>query len=168
LGHSLVQCQCPSGAQSVPSIIAFSPSPLPLASVHHLRVDRNERRRIILQQRIRVQPDDQGRLILDTIAPTPASALVTGGRVSIAALLPWEDEDVKPQILTGDGETTQGFEFEQGRVKQRPWVAWHWKNDPVFRLAWPLRLRWDSKVAGETGSNRLSRRFSPSKINLCM
>ncbi|HWM62579.1 MAG TPA: hypothetical protein VNP96_01160 [Solirubrobacterales bacterium] len=104
--------------------------------VGRTKIRPNERRRIILQQRIRVQPDDQGRLILDTIAPTPASTLAAGGRVSVVALLPWEDDDVKPQILTGDGETTQGFEFEQGRIKQRLWVAWHWKNDPVFRLAW--------------------------------
>jgi hypothetical protein len=112
-----------------------------LAKAERIKVGRtkirpNERRRIILEQRIRVLPDDQGRFVLDTIAPSPASSLVTGGRVSIVALFPWEDEDVKPQILTGEAETTLGFEFESGRIKQRQWVAWHWRNDPVFRLAW--------------------------------
>jgi hypothetical protein len=104
--------------------------------VGRTKIRPNEQRRIILQQRLRVLPDDQGRFILDTIAPTPASTLARGGRVSVVALLPWEDKDVKPQILTGDGETTQAFQFETGRVKKRPWVAWRWPNDPVFRLAW--------------------------------
>lgn len=104
--------------------------------VGRTKIRPQESRRIILQQRLRVRPDDEGRLVLDTIAPAPASTLATGGRVSVVALLPWEDEDVKPQILTGEGQTTEGFEFEQNRVKQRPWVAWHWRNDPIFRLAW--------------------------------
>jgi hypothetical protein len=104
--------------------------------VGRTKIRPSERRRIILEQRIRVLPDDQGRFILDTIAPSPAATLVTRGRVSIAALLPWEDEDTKPQLLTGEGETTPGFEFESGRIKQRTWTAWHWQNDPVFRLAW--------------------------------
>lgn len=104
--------------------------------VGRTKIGPNERRRIVLQQRLRVLADEQGRFILDTIAPTPVGTLATGGRVSVVALLPWEDDDVKPQVLVGEGETTQAFEFEQGRIKQRPWVAWHWPNDPVFRLAW--------------------------------
>lgn len=104
--------------------------------VGRTKIRPKEQRRIILQQRIRVRPEDDGRFILDTIAPTPAATLATGGRVSVVALLPWEDEDVKPEILTGEGETTQKFEFEKGSIKKRPWAAWHWKNDPVFRLVW--------------------------------
>ena len=104
--------------------------------VGRTKIRPQERRRIILQQRLRVLPDDQGRFILDTIAPSPIATLATGGRVSVVALLPWEDEDVKPQLLTGEGETTSGFEFETARIKQRAWAAWHWQNDPVFRLAW--------------------------------
>lgn len=112
-----------------------------LARAERMKVGRTkirpkERRRIILQQRLRVLPDGEQRFILDTIAPTPAAALVGRGRVSIVGLLPWEDNDVKPQVLTGEGETTPGFEFESGRIKQRSWVAWHWRKDPVFRLAW--------------------------------
>lgn len=104
--------------------------------VGRTKIRPQERRRIILQQRLRVLPDDQGRFILDTIAPSPVATLATGGRVSVVALLPWEDEDVKPQLLTGEGETSSGFEFETARIKQRTCAAWHWKNDPVFRLVW--------------------------------
>jgi hypothetical protein len=104
--------------------------------VGRTKIRAGESRRIILQQRLRVRGDDAQRFVLDTIAPTPAAVLSTGGRVSIVGVLPWADEDVKPELLTGKGETTPGFEFESGQIKQRTWVAWHWRNDPVFRLAW--------------------------------
>lgn len=103
--------------------------------VGRTRIEPQEKRRIILQQRLRVKPIE-GRYVFETIAPPPASTLAVGGRVSVVVLLPWEDEDIRPQILAGAGETTAEFEFEQGRIKQRPWVAWHWKNDPLFRLVY--------------------------------
>jgi hypothetical protein len=100
--------------------------------VGRTRIKPGERRRLILQQRLRILPDEQGRFVFETIAPSPIATLATGGRVSIVVLLPWEDEDVRVAIL----ERTDGFEVEQGQVKARKWIAWHWKNDPVFRLVY--------------------------------
>lgn len=99
--------------------------------VGRTRIGPGERRRIVLQQRLRILPQD-GRYIFETIAPSPIATLPAGGRVSLAVLLPWEDEDVRPVVM----EKTEGFEVEQGRVKMRPWVSWHWRNDPVFRLVY--------------------------------
>lgn len=101
-------------------------------TVGRTRIEPGERRRVILQQRLRVQPDKDGRFIFETIAPSPIARLATGGRVSVVVLMPWEDEDVKPEIL----ERTEGFEMEQGRIKMRAWTAWFWRNDPVFRLVY--------------------------------
>lgn len=104
--------------------------------VGRTKIKPGEARRIILQQRLRVRPNEQGQYVFETIAPSPIATLAAGGRVSVVTLLPWEDEDVRPTILTGSGLTTPDFEFEQGRIKQRQWVAWHWKFDPIFRLVY--------------------------------
>ncbi len=95
------------------------------------RIGPGERRRIVLQQRIRVLPEN-GRYVFETIAPLPIATLAPRGRVSLTMLLPWEDEDIRVQVL----ERTEGFEVEQGQVKARKWLAWHWRYDPVFRLVY--------------------------------
>lgn len=101
-------------------------------TVGRTRIEPGERRRVVLQQRLRVLPDDDGRFIFETIAPSPLARLATGGRVSVVVLMPWEDEDVKPEVL----DKTEGFEVEQGRIKMRSWTAWFWRNDPLFRLVY--------------------------------
>jgi hypothetical protein len=100
--------------------------------VGRTRIKPGERRRIVLQQRIRIRPDAQGRYVFETIAPSPIATLATGGRVSLVVLLPWQDEDIRPVVV----EKTENYEVEQGQVKLRPWIAWHWRNDPVFRLVY--------------------------------
>lgn len=100
--------------------------------VGRTKIQPGERRRIVLQQRIRILPEADGRYVFETIAPSPIATLATGGRVSLVMLLPWQDDDIRPQIL----ERTEGFEVEQGQIKARPWVAWHWRNDPIFRLVY--------------------------------
>lgn len=100
--------------------------------VGRTKIKPGERRRIVLQQRLRIRPEADGRYVFETIAPSPIATLSTGGRVSLAVLLPWQDEDIRTEIL----ERTEGFEVEQGQVKARPWVAWHWRNDPLFRLVY--------------------------------
>lgn len=100
--------------------------------VGRTKIRPGERRRIVLQQRIRILPEADGRYVFETIAPSPIATLATGGRVSLVVLLPWQDEDVRTEIL----ERTEGFEVEQGQIKARPWVAWHWRNDPIFRLVY--------------------------------
>ena len=102
--------------------------------VGRTRIKAGETRRLVLQQRIRVQPDAQGRFVFETIAPSPIATLVTGGRVSIVVLMPWEDDDVR--VTVDAAASTAAYEFEQGQIKQRKWAAWHWRNDPVFRLVY--------------------------------
>jgi len=102
--------------------------------VGRTRIKAGEARRLVLQQRIRVRPDEQGRFTFETIAPSPVATLVTGGRVSVVVLMPWEDDDVRVSIDAA--ASTTGFEFEQGGIKQRKWAAWHWRNDPIFRLVY--------------------------------
>ncbi len=93
-------------------------------------IDPNESRRIVVQQRQRLLVGEDGTFELTVIAPTPLANLQVGGRVSVVGLLPWEDEDVRPAVVS----VTQGFELEQARIKQRQVVSWHWRNDPVFEL----------------------------------
>jgi hypothetical protein len=134
----MVQRAQAAGAADLDAIRAWAEAVLDRAQrtkVGRTKIKAGESRRIVLQQRLRVLPKE-GVCVLDTIAPTPAAALQTGGRVSVVALLPWEDEDVKPEIVEGEGGTTPQFEYEKGPIKKRQWVAWHWPNDPVFRLAW--------------------------------
>jgi hypothetical protein len=100
------------------------------------RIGPNETRRIVLQQRIRVQPDPSGIYTLETIAPIPAATLIPRGRVSVTALLPFEDDDTRLEILEGEGQTTRDYAYERGRAKGRLWAAWHWTYDPVFRLVY--------------------------------
>lgn len=95
------------------------------------RIGPGERRRIVLQQRIRILPQD-GRYTFETIAPSPIATLAPGGRVSLAVILPWEDDDIRVQVL----ERTEGFEVEQGQIKARKWLGWHWRYDPIFRLVY--------------------------------
>lgn len=102
--------------------------------VGRTHLDPGEKRRIVLQQRIRVRPDANGEYLLEILAPSPIATIPTGGRISVVVLLPWEDEDVKPQVVVE--RTEAGFEFEQGRIKLRQLVAWHWKNDPLLRLTY--------------------------------
>ncbi|MEX0832946.1 MAG: hypothetical protein WD276_03595 [Actinomycetota bacterium] len=104
--------------------------------VGRTRIDPNMSRRIILQQRLRVLPGEDGRYIFETIAPPPVSTLLTGGRVSVVAVLPWEDEDIHTEVLKGTGETTLEYDFIEGAMGSRKWVAWHWRNDPLLRLAY--------------------------------
>jgi hypothetical protein len=107
-----------------------------LARAERVKVGRTRiapatRRRIILQQRIRVQ-EQEGRYTLEVMAPPPIGAIAIGGRVSLFVVLPWEDEDVRIEIL----EKTEGFEVEAGRLKVRQWVGWHWRNDPVLKVVY--------------------------------
>lgn len=102
--------------------------------VGRTRIKAGETRRIVLQQRIRVLPDTQGRFTFETIAPSPVATLVTGGRVSVVVLMPWEDDDV--HVTIDAVASTTAFEFEQGQVKLRKWAAWHWRNDPILRLVY--------------------------------
>jgi hypothetical protein len=95
------------------------------------RIAPSTRRRIILQQRIRLQESD-GRFTLEVMAPPPIGAIAIGGRVSLFVIFPWEDEDVRIEVL----EKTEGFEVESGRLKVRQWVGWHWRNDPVLRVVY--------------------------------
>jgi hypothetical protein len=104
------------------------------AKVGRTRIGPNEKRRIILQQRLRVLPEPDGRFIFETLAPSPVATIPTGGRISVVVLLPWEDEDVKPSVVVE--ESTRDFEFEQGRIKMRQLAAWHWRNDPLLRLVY--------------------------------
>lgn len=90
--------------------------------VGRTRIGPNERRRIVLQQRLRVQPDPNGVFLFRTLAPSPLATTPVGGRISVVALLPWEDDDVRPRIVPE--QTEQGFEHQEGTVKQRQWVAW--------------------------------------------
>lgn len=93
-------------------------------------IEANESRRIVVQQRQRLRPGDDGTYLFSVIAPTPLAALHVGGRVSVVGLLPWEDEDIRPAVVS----VTAGYELEQARIKQRQVVSWHWRNDPVFEL----------------------------------
>lgn len=94
------------------------------------KIGPGQHRRIVLEQRIRVQPDASGKYTLEILAPSPVAALAAGGRVSVTVLLPFEDEDVRPLIE----DFTREFEAEQGRIKGRQYLAWFWRYDPVFRL----------------------------------
>lgn len=102
--------------------------------VGRTRIKAGESRRLVLQQRIRVRPDAQGRFTFETIAPSPIATLVTGGRVSVVVVMPWEDDDVR--VTIDASASTTGFEFEQGQVKLRKWAAWHWRNDPILQLVY--------------------------------
>jgi len=102
--------------------------------VGRTKLSPGERRRIVLQQRLRVLPGDDGVYVFETLAPSPIATIPTGGRISVAVLLPWEDDDIHPRIVPD--RTTQDFEKEEGRVKLRPWIAWHWRNDPLLRVAY--------------------------------
>lgn len=100
------------------------------------RIGPGETRRIVVQQRIRVRPDANGIYTLETIAPIPAATLIARGRVSVTALLPFEDDDTRVEILEGEGQTTREYAYEKGRAKGRLWTAWHWTFDPVFKLVY--------------------------------
>jgi hypothetical protein len=100
------------------------------------RIGPGETRRIVVQQRIRVRPDENGIYVLETIAPIPAATLIARGRVSVTALLPFEDDDTRLEILEGEGQTTREYAYEKGRAKGRLWAAWHWTFDPVFKLVY--------------------------------
>lgn len=100
--------------------------------VGRTRIAAGARRRIILQQRIRLLPDGDGRFTLEVIAPPPLGVIPIGGRISLFVILPWEDQDIKVQI----DERTEGFELEHSRLKMRQWVGWHWQNDPLLRVVY--------------------------------
>lgn len=76
---------------------------------------------------MRLGHPQNGRYVFETIAPSPIATLATWGQVSLMVLLPWEDEDIRVQVL----ECSEGVAVEQGQVKECKWVAWHWQNDPV-------------------------------------
>ncbi|MEU4476496.1 hypothetical protein AB0F68_00240 [Micromonospora sp. NPDC023966] len=75
----------------------------------------------LAQQRLRIQPDGQGNFQFQTIAPSPLFTVLTRGRVSAYALLPFEDEDVRISVVPK--MTEQGFGYELTRVKQRQIVS---------------------------------------------
>ena len=100
--------------------------------VGRTKIRPGERRRIILQQRLRVLPGPDGLYRFETIAPSPVGVLQTGGRVSVVVILPFEDDDIRVEIT----EATGDYEHERGSIKTREWAAWHWKNDPIFRLVY--------------------------------
>lgn len=112
-----------------------------LAKAERIRVGRTKigarsERRIVLQQRLRVQGDEAGTYKLVTIAPSPLLTLGTGGRVSVYALLPFEDADVRVTVLEESGLTELNFGYELQKIKARQIVSWFWQNDPVFKLAY--------------------------------
>jgi hypothetical protein len=94
------------------------------------RLKAGERRRIVLQQRLRVRPGEDGSYLFRTIAPSPIGSLATGGRVSLTVLLPFEDDDVRLHVE----RRTEGFGVEQGWLKKRQWIAWFWQNDPLLEV----------------------------------
>jgi hypothetical protein len=94
------------------------------------RLDAGERRRVILQQRLRIQPGRNGSYVFRTIAPSPIASLAIGGRVSLTVLLPFEDEDIRVVIE----RRTEGYGLEQGWLKRRQWIAWSWQNDPLLEV----------------------------------
>lgn len=96
------------------------------------KLQAGERRRIVLQQRLRVRPDAAGCYLFRTIAPSPIGSLPPGGRVSLTALFPFEDDDVH---ITVD-RRTEGFGVEHGWLKKRQWIAWYWQNDPLLEIAY--------------------------------
>lgn len=108
-----------------------------LAKAERVKVGRTKispgaRRRIILQQRIRLLPDAEQLFVFEVLAPPPLGVIPVGGRISVIVIFPWEDQDVRTEIV----EKTEGFEVELGRVKMRPWVGWHWQNDPLLRVVY--------------------------------
>lgn len=111
-----------------------------LAKAERIRIGRThirpgESRRIVAQQRLRVQPDDEGRFQFVTIAPSPLLTVATRGRVSVYALLPFEDEDVRVEVLPAP-YTEMGFGYEITKIKNRQIASWFWQNDPIFKLGY--------------------------------
>lgn len=110
-----------------------------LAKAERIRIGRTtikpgESRRIVAQQRLRIQPDGQANFQFVTIAPSPLFTVVTRGRVSAYVLLPHEDEDVRITVMPE--LTEQGFSYELSRVKQRQIASWFWQNDPILKLGY--------------------------------
>jgi hypothetical protein len=100
------------------------------------RIKAGATRRIVVQQRLRVQQGEDGFYRFVTIAPSPLLTVNTRGRVSVYALMPFEDEDVHVEVSTDSANTETGYSFELGRIKQRQIVSWFWQNDPVLRLGY--------------------------------
>ena len=98
------------------------------------RIRHGESRRIVLQQRLRVLPEDGGTYCCEMIAPSPLLTIPVRGRVSVVGLLPFEDDDIRVTVVPE--LTEQGYSYELGRVKQRQIVSWFWTNDPIFRLGY--------------------------------
>lgn len=94
-----------------------------------------ESRRIVLQHRERIQADNQGIYRFLTIAPSPLLTVSTRGRVSLYVLLPFEDEDIRIEVLPAP-ETEQGYSYQLDRVKQRQIASWFWQNDPILKIAY--------------------------------
>ena len=81
-----------------------------------------------------MRQDEDGLYRFVTITPSPLLTVNTRGRVSVYALPPFEDEDLRVQVRTY--LTEAGYGFELSRVKQRQTASWFWQNDPVLRLAY--------------------------------
>lgn len=110
-----------------------------LAKAERIRIGRTtikpgDSRRILAQQRLRIQPTADGAFQFLTIAPSPLFTVVTRGRVSAYVLLPHEDEDVRVTVVPE--LTEQGFGYELSRIRQRQVVSWFWQNDPILRLGY--------------------------------
>jgi hypothetical protein len=110
-----------------------------LARAERTRIGRTtikpgESRRIVVQQRLRIQPDANGNFQFVTIAPTPLFTVTVRGRVSVYVLLPFEDDDVR--IAPVPELTEQSYGYELTTIKQRKVVSWYWQNDPILKLGY--------------------------------
>lgn len=104
--------------------------------VGRTHIEPGAQRRIVAQQRLRVEPGDDGVFQFETIAPSPLLVTTTGGRVSVVVLMPFEDEDTRVEIVK-DGRTELGFDYKDDVViRTRKVASWFWRNDPVLRLAY--------------------------------
>ncbi len=104
--------------------------------VGRTHIEPGVQRRIVVQQRLRIQPEADGVMVFETIAPSPMLTTTLGGRVSVYLLLPYQDSDVMPQVLEDDPRTERRFGYARTQVQQREVISWFWQNDPVLRLAY--------------------------------
>lgn len=102
-------------------------------------IEAGAQRRIVVQQRLRVQPDPaDGAFVFETIAPSPLLTTTLGGRVSVYVLMPVKDSDVRPTVLATDPRTVRDYGFTVTTTPdlQRDVAWWYWQNDPVLKLAY--------------------------------
>ncbi len=125
-------------AQDQQAAREFVRSALASAERRHVgrtHIEPGQTRRILAQQRLRVLPEPDDAFVFKTVAPSPLLTTTVGGRVSAFVWLPFEDEDVRIEVLK-DGRTQTGFDFQENSVRQRKVVSWYWRNDPVLTVAY--------------------------------